>query len=172
MRGDDVERLQHNLSLLGLYYGHLNGAFEEKVRAHCAVGGLQIVEVAQRERLGVRDVLVDPGQGSPCGATTWSASSTICPSSVCTTAISTARSRRRPHAVDDQSPALLEGPDRRLQGGVELSGLRAVQVGSSIQGISLVPDSVRSPCPTPLPPPWAAATATAAYGSSGTREIP
>jgi hypothetical protein len=33
-------------------------------RAHeLLAGGLQIVEVAQRERLGVRDVLVDPGQG-------------------------------------------------------------------------------------------------------------
>lgn len=39
MRGDDVERLQHNLSLLGLYYGHLNGAFEEKT--HLAVLELQ-----------------------------------------------------------------------------------------------------------------------------------
>lgn len=39
MRGDDVERLQHNLSLLGLYYGHLNGSFEEKT--HLAVLELQ-----------------------------------------------------------------------------------------------------------------------------------
>lgn len=39
MRGDDVEHLQHNLSLLGLYYGHLNGSFEE--RTHLAVLELQ-----------------------------------------------------------------------------------------------------------------------------------
>lgn len=39
MRGDDVERLQHNLSLLGLYYGHLNGVFQE--RTHLAVLELQ-----------------------------------------------------------------------------------------------------------------------------------
>ncbi|WP_144790454.1 N-acetylmuramoyl-L-alanine amidase [Kocuria palustris] len=39
MRGDDVEQLQQNLSLLGLYYGHLNGSFEE--RTHLAVLELQ-----------------------------------------------------------------------------------------------------------------------------------
>lgn len=39
LRGDDVEQLQQNLSLLGLYYGHLNGSFEEST--HHAVVELQ-----------------------------------------------------------------------------------------------------------------------------------
>ena len=39
MRGDDVERLQANLSRLGFYYGHLNGIFNHKT--HYAVVELQ-----------------------------------------------------------------------------------------------------------------------------------
>ncbi|KAA9394794.1 N-acetylmuramoyl-L-alanine amidase [Kocuria coralli] len=39
LRGDDVERLQNNLSLLGLYYGHLTGVFDQKT--HYAVVELQ-----------------------------------------------------------------------------------------------------------------------------------
>lgn len=39
VRGDDVERLQENLSLLGLYYGHLTGSFDQKT--HHAVVELQ-----------------------------------------------------------------------------------------------------------------------------------
>lgn len=35
LRGDDVTMLQHNLSRLGFYYGHLNGAFTKKT--HYAV---------------------------------------------------------------------------------------------------------------------------------------
>lgn len=39
LRGDDVERLQANLSRLGFYYGHLNGVFNHKT--HYAVVELQ-----------------------------------------------------------------------------------------------------------------------------------
>lgn len=39
LRGEDVERLQDNLSQLGLYYGHLTGTFDEKT--HHAVVELQ-----------------------------------------------------------------------------------------------------------------------------------
>lgn len=39
LRGDDVRRLQSNLSLLGLYYAHLTGIFDEKT--HHAVVELQ-----------------------------------------------------------------------------------------------------------------------------------
>jgi N-acetylmuramoyl-L-alanine amidase len=39
LRGDDVTMLQHNLSRLGFYYGHLNGAFAKST--HYAVTELQ-----------------------------------------------------------------------------------------------------------------------------------
>lgn len=52
MRGDDVERLQHNLSLLGLYYGHLNGAFQENT--HRAV--LELQQSLGLERTGRVDL--------------------------------------------------------------------------------------------------------------------
>lgn len=39
LRGDDVQRLQDNLSLLGLYYGHITGVFDQKT--HYAVVELQ-----------------------------------------------------------------------------------------------------------------------------------
>ncbi|MDO5618971.1 peptidoglycan-binding protein [Kocuria sp.] len=39
LRGDDVERLQDNLSLLGFYYGHITGTFDQKT--HHAVVELQ-----------------------------------------------------------------------------------------------------------------------------------
>ncbi|MDO4253566.1 MAG: peptidoglycan-binding protein [Kocuria sp.] len=39
LRGDDVQRLQDNLSMLGLYYGHITGTFDEKT--HHAVVELQ-----------------------------------------------------------------------------------------------------------------------------------
>lgn len=52
LRGDDVERLQQNLSLLGLYYGHLNGAFQENT--HLAV--LELQQSLGLERTGRVDL--------------------------------------------------------------------------------------------------------------------